>query len=120
MDVETDKCMVFVQVTWGASEDRNIQKFRNFHVLIQECFLNLDIDYISQVFAIFSSSKGTRSIESETYRLFQEDVIMIRNESDDLEDLQRTTMSFFENIHFSPIKMNVKEPENRPFTFVWK
>ena len=108
VDVDDNISMVFVQITWGSSEERNITKFRNFHVLLQECFLNLDIDYIYQVVSIFYSSKGSRSVESETYRMFQEDVLMIRNLTDDSEDLKRTTISFFEKIHFSPVKLNFK------------
>ena len=99
VDVDENISMLFVQITWGSSEERNITKFRNFHVLLQECFLNLDIDFITQLFAIFYATTGKRSVESETYRLFQEDLIFIKNLNDKSEDLKRTAISFFEKIH---------------------
>ena len=54
----------------------------------------------SKVISIFNATKGTRSVESETYRLFQEDILMLENLTDDHEDLKRTSISFFEKIHF--------------------
>ena len=104
---ENDIMMLYIQITWGSSAEHNITKYRNFHVLLQECFLNLDIDFLREVYHIFSSTTSN-SIESETYRMFQEDVSLIKKLCDEDEDLKITTISFFEALHFSPIVLNFK------------
>ena len=65
---ENDVMMLYIQITWGSSAEHNITKYRNFHVLLQECFLNLDIDFLREVYYIFSST-SSNSVESETYRI---------------------------------------------------
>ena len=114
--------MVYVNIIKDKSHDSNITKYKMFHVLLQECFLQVkstlnprnnpeiqvEVDFVAKILQAFAeNSKRGKKREMQGFRLFMEDLDYASNPVS-TEKIVTSSISFFEHMHLSPIRMHFK------------
>ena len=114
--------MVYVSIVKDKSHDSNITKYKMFHVLLQECFLQViytfkvsyllftkvEVDFVAKVLQAFAeNSKRGKKRKTESFRLFMEDLDYATNPVS-AEKIVASSISFFEHMHLSPIRMHFR------------